>query len=60
MAQLDNITVAYLVLELSALLENSYVNKVSEISGGVLKLKLHTKQGSKDLIIANAVPYISD
>lgn len=50
--QSDNLTIAYLVLELRPFLEGSFVNKVSEISSGTLKLKLHTKQGSKGLIIS--------
>lgn len=57
--QADNLTVAYLVHELGAVLEGSYVNKVSEIENGTLKLKLHTKQGSKDLLLANDCFFLS-
>ncbi len=49
--QLDNLTLACLVQELRPLLEGAYVNKVSEIKSGTLKIKLHTKRGSKDIII---------
>ncbi len=51
MVQLDNLSIAYLLKELRPALEGAYVNKVSEITKGKLKLKLHTKTGSKDLII---------
>ena len=55
----DNLSLAYLLLELRPLIEGSYVNKVSEISPGVIKIKLHTKQGSKDLILSQNNFFIS-
>jgi len=56
---LDNLSLAYLLLELKPLLENAYVNKVSEIKNGFIKMKLHTKKGSKDLILAPNELFIS-
>jgi len=56
---LDNLSLAFLVRELNPLLENAFVNKVSQLEKGVLKIKLHTKQGSKDLILAPNAFYIS-
>lgn len=58
--QMDNLVFAYLLRELSPLLEGAYVNKVSEISSGTLKFKLHTRQGSKDLIITPQSLFISN
>ena len=48
---LDNLTLAYLVKELKPILKGAYVNKVSELKNAHQKIKLHTKQGSKDLIL---------
>ncbi|MCR4368352.1 MAG: NFACT family protein [archaeon] len=48
----DNLTLAYLLEELKPVLDGSYVNKVAELKNGYLKIKLHSKQGSKDLILA--------
>ena len=48
---LDNLTLACLIKELLGLFENAYINKVAELKNGYLKLKLHTKNGSKDLIL---------
>src|SRR3989344_4826991 len=56
---LDNLSLAFLVRELNPLLENAFVNKVSQLEKGVLKIKLHTKQGSKDLILAPNAFYVS-
>ena len=50
--QIPNISLAYLVAELSPLLEGSIVRKVQELENNWLKLKLQTKQGTKDLIVA--------
>ena len=49
--KLDNLSLAFLIEELKPILEGAYINKAAGLSRGVLKLKLHTKQGSKDLII---------
>ncbi len=57
---MDSLALAYLVQELRPMLEGAYVNKVSEIQSGTLKLKLHTKQGSKDLIITPNSLFISN
>lgn len=57
--ELDNLSLAYLLQELRPFLEGAYVNKVSEIRNGFLKLKLHTKQGSNDLIITPNALFIT-
>lgn len=57
--EVPNLTLSYLIAELRPLLEGSYVNKVQEISGGILKLKLRTKEGSRDLIITPQALYFS-
>ncbi len=57
---LDNLTLAYLILELKFFLEEAYINKVSEIKQGVLKIKIHSKNGSKDLILTPNSPYLSN
>lgn len=56
---LDNLSLAYHLLELKPLLENAHINKVSELKSGFVKIKLHTKIGSKDLILAPNDLFIS-
>lgn len=50
--QIPNLSLAFLVAELAPLLEGSIVRKVQELENGWLKLKLQTRQGTKDLIAA--------
>ncbi|MDP2974532.1 MAG: NFACT family protein [Candidatus Diapherotrites archaeon] len=49
--QIPNLTLAYLIAELKPIVEGGIVRNVQELSNGWLKLKLQSKQGSKDLII---------
>ncbi len=57
--EVDNFSVRCLVKEIEEVIKESYVNKVSEIEQGVIKIKLHTKQGSKDLILSKNVFYLT-
>lgn len=57
--QIPNLTLAYLVAELAPLLEGSIVRKVQELPNGWLKLKLQTRQGTKDLIITPNIFFIT-
>lgn len=57
--QLDNLSIAYLVREVAPLFEGAFVNNVSETEGRRIKVKLHTKQGSKGLIIAGNAFFIT-
>jgi len=50
--QIPNLTLAYQIAELSPLLEGSILRKVQELPNEWLKLKLQTRQGTKDLIIS--------
>ncbi len=50
--QIPNLTLGYLIAELKPIVEGSIVRNVQELGNGWLKLKLQSKQGSKDLIIA--------
>jgi predicted ribosome quality control (RQC) complex YloA/Tae2 family protein len=49
--QIPNISLAYEIAELSPLIEDSILRKVQELSNSWLKLKLQTRQGTKDLVI---------
>ena len=49
---IPNISLAYLVSELSPLLEGSILRKVQELDNGWLKLRFQTKKGTKDVIAA--------
>jgi predicted ribosome quality control (RQC) complex YloA/Tae2 family protein len=48
--QIPNISLAYLVAELKPLLDGSVLRKIQELPNGWLKLKIQTRQGTKDLI----------
>ncbi|MDD5163732.1 MAG: NFACT family protein [Candidatus ainarchaeum sp.] len=58
--QIPNLTLAYAVAESKPVIENSIVRKVQELENNWLKIKLHSKQGQKDLIIAQQVFFLSD
>jgi predicted ribosome quality control (RQC) complex YloA/Tae2 family protein len=49
--QMPNLTLAYQIAGLKPIVEGSIVRNVQELSNGWLKLRLQSKQGSKDLII---------
>ncbi|MFH1391517.1 MAG: NFACT family protein [Candidatus Diapherotrites archaeon] len=57
---LDNLSLAYLLLELKPILVNGFINKISEIKNGFIKVKIHTKKGTKDLILAPNELFISN
>ncbi len=48
--QIPNISLAYFVAELKPLLDGSVLRKIQELPNGWLKLKIQTRQGTKDLI----------
>ncbi len=50
--QIPNLTLAYQIAELQPVLEGSIVRNVQELGNNWLKLRLQSKQGSKDLILA--------
>ncbi len=58
--QLDNLSAAYLLEQIRPLLEGAFVNNVSQTDNGWLKIKLHSKSGSRDLIIAKNIFFISN
>jgi predicted ribosome quality control (RQC) complex YloA/Tae2 family protein len=58
--ELTNIALAYQVHYLNQELQNGFINKIQRLENGFTKIKVHTKQGSKDLIIANNAPYITE
>ncbi len=49
---IPNISLAYIVAELSPLIDGCIVRRVQELDNGWLKFKLQTRQGTKDLIAA--------
>jgi len=57
--ELDNLCIRYLVNELKPLLVGSYINKIQEVEKGVFKFKLHTKEGSKNLIVTSKCFYFT-
>ncbi len=50
--QIPNISLAYHVSETKPVIEGAILRKVQELENGWLKLKLQTRQGTKDLIAA--------
>ncbi|MBN1940730.1 MAG: NFACT family protein [Candidatus Diapherotrites archaeon] len=57
--QITNLTLAYAVLEAKELLEGSTVKKVQELENNWLKIRLHSKQGSKDLIVTQQILFFA-
>jgi len=57
--QIPNLSLAYIVAESKPLLEGSILRKVQELENGWLKLKLQTRQGSRDLIAAPDALFIA-
>jgi len=57
--QIPNLTLAYLIAELKPIVEGGIVRNVQELSNGWLKLKLQSKQGSKDLIITPGALFLT-
>lgn len=57
---LPNLTIYYLLKEITPLLENSFINKVQELENNWIKLKLRSKDENKDLIITPNAFFFSD
>lgn len=49
--QIANLTLAYLVEEIKPFIEGAFVNKVQELAENCFKFSLHSKEGSKELVI---------
>ncbi|MFH1751707.1 MAG: NFACT family protein [archaeon] len=56
----SNYFLHFLSRELKPVIENSFINKVQLIDKHLLKFKLNTRKGTKDLIIGKEVIYITD
>ncbi len=57
--ELTNLALAYQVHYLNKELINGFVNKVQRLENGYTRIKIHTKNGSKDLIIAEKAVFIT-
>ncbi|MBN2126827.1 MAG: NFACT family protein [Candidatus Diapherotrites archaeon] len=57
--ELTNIALAYQVNFLNEELKLGFINKLQRLDNGFIKIKVHTKKGSKDLIIANNAAFIT-
>ena len=57
--QISNLTLAYLLKEVSPVAVEGFVNKIQEIDSGIFKIKIHTKSGSKDLIVTQSAIFFS-
>lgn len=58
--QVNNLTLAFLLEEIRPILLNGFVNKIQQIQNGVFKIKVHTKEGSKDLIATETGLFITN
>ncbi len=56
---LSNLALKHLIEELQ-ILENGFINNSQTTKEGLLKLKIHTKQGDKNLIITDNLLYLSE
>jgi len=48
--QITNLTLSYIISELAPVLQDGFINKVQSLDKGIYRFRIHTKQGSKDLI----------
>ncbi len=58
--QVSNLTLAYLLEEIRPFAVGAFVNKVQEIQKGIFKIKVHSKTGSKDLIVTDSALFFSN
>ena len=58
--QVSNLTLAYLLEEIRPFAVGAFVNKVQEIQKGIFKIKVHSKAGSKDLIVTDSALFFSN
>ena len=59
MIQLSNLALKHLVEELQ-ILKNGFVNKIQTLDNGWIKIKVHTKEGGKDLVLAPNALFVAD
>ncbi len=57
--ELDSAQARQIAQELDMLLGGAHLNKVQELEKNCLKIKLHTKQGTKELVIAPNAVYLT-
>jgi len=57
--RIPNISLAYQIAELKPIVEGSILRKVQELGNGWLKLKLQTRQGTKDLIASSDAVFLT-
>ncbi|MFH1587899.1 MAG: hypothetical protein ABIA76_01005, partial [Candidatus Diapherotrites archaeon] len=57
--ELTNIALASHLDFLQKELVNGFINKIQRLPNGFTKIKIHTKQGTKDLIIADKAVYLT-
>jgi predicted ribosome quality control (RQC) complex YloA/Tae2 family protein len=57
--EISNLALMHLIEE-NASLENGFINKTQTTEDGLLKLKIHTKEGDKTIIITKNAFFISD
>ena len=58
-AEINNLALAYLVDEIKPKIEGGFINKIQSINQELTKIKVHTKDGSRDLIIAPSAIFIA-
>jgi len=58
--QIANISLAYQIAELKPVIEGSVLRKVQELENKWLKIRLQTRQGTKDLIAAPSALFLTE
>ncbi len=58
--QLLNLTLSYLLQEISPLIENSFINRIQELDREKFKFKLRTNQGTKNLFLFSNAVFFSE
>lgn len=57
--QITNLTLSYLLSEIAPVVEGGFINKVQSLDKGIYRFRIHTKQGSKDLIANPTCIYLT-
>ena len=57
---LNNLSLAWLVKEITPIIEGSIIRKVQELENNWIKFKLQTRQGTKDIVISENAFFLSE
>ena len=57
--ELSNLSLAYLIEEMRPQIEGGFINKAQQINQALSKIRVHTKDGGKDIVVTPAAIFIA-